>query len=243
LKANGISVVIPAYNEEKYLASTLASIQRSISHLAARHSVPCEIIVVDNVSTDQTAALTKKLGARSLRHEVRNISSVRNAGIREAKYELIVAIDADCEMPEAGLLKIYEFMALGTHVGGGLGLRVKSERALIRMAARAIQTFVVFVAGIEGAVFFFWKEDALAIGGFDETRLVAEDSTFSIALRKHGRTKNKKFALLKSVTITTLERKDTTLTMLAVEAVKLLKVFFGVKMTAKDFPYWYEPKR
>ena len=64
-----ISVVIPAFNEERYLGETLASLNRAKAFLQDEKSLPTEIIVVDNVD-DSTADVARALVLRS--HERRS---------------------------------------------------------------------------------------------------------------------------------------------------------------------------
>ena len=52
-----ISVIVPAYNEEKYLGETLKTIQRAVDFLLKEDAVATEVIVVDNASIDSTAAI------------------------------------------------------------------------------------------------------------------------------------------------------------------------------------------
>ena len=70
-----ISIIIPAYNEEKYLPATLAAVRRA---LGGRESF--EIIVVDNDSTDNTCEVAFRLGVRVVGMRECNISTVRNTG-------------------------------------------------------------------------------------------------------------------------------------------------------------------
>lgn len=240
MQISGISVVIPAFNEEKYLPETLKAVNLARSQL----DVPSEVIIVDNASTDRTAEVAGAYFARVVRHAVRNISAVRNVRIREARYNLIISIDADCGTPVDGLQKICEFMSNDDdYIGGGLGLRLLSDKFLTRFMVGLIQFFAEQIGGIQGAVFFFLRDDALAIGGFDESRLVAEDSHFAIAMRKHARSQDKKFGLLKSVKITTVDRKDTSFATIGSLAVKVVRAFLGHKLTQKELGYWYNPKR
>ena len=219
--------------------------QRSKALRVARAAfhLPSEVIVVDNASTDGTAAVAGALGARVVRHNVRNISSVRNAGIGAAAYDLIVSIDADCFTPPHALTRIHEFMSGGKHVGGGLGLRVLTDKILLRAAASNVQGLTERLGGIRGAVFFFLKEDALAIGGFDETKLVAEDTTFAQAMHKRAHSRGLKFGLLKDVEITTNDRKDTTVLGLLKMAPRVWRVYRGGVVSASELGYWYDPKR
>ena len=58
-----LSIIIPAFNEADYLPSTLDSIQRASERLRDRVDVEVEVIVVDNNSTDDTAAIAEAMGA------------------------------------------------------------------------------------------------------------------------------------------------------------------------------------
>ena len=73
-----MSVVIPAHNEEKYVARCIRSIKNSAKNFGGR----VEIIVVCNRCTDRTAEIAEKNGAIVLYNEDRCIALVRNAGIK-----------------------------------------------------------------------------------------------------------------------------------------------------------------
>ncbi|MGC9158366.1 MAG: glycosyltransferase family 2 protein [Terracidiphilus sp.] len=83
-----ISVVIPAYNAERFLPRCLASV-------FAQTLQPHEVIVVDDGSTDRTAALASELGAKVISQPNGGISAARNTGIRNASSEWIALLDAD----------------------------------------------------------------------------------------------------------------------------------------------------
>src|SRR5581483_3716507 len=85
-----LSVVVPAYNEEKYIGRCLESIIEEAGHDVF------EIIVVDNASTDNTAAVAKKYkGVRVVREDRKGLTRARQAGLMAAKGDLIAYIDAD----------------------------------------------------------------------------------------------------------------------------------------------------
>lgn len=84
-----VSVVIPVYNEEKYIKNCLDSLVKQVEK-------PDEIIVVDNNSTDRTIEIVKKYrNIRIIKETIQGMTSARNAGFNQVKYEIIVKCDAD----------------------------------------------------------------------------------------------------------------------------------------------------
>lgn len=94
MKQNAItvSVVIPAYNEEK-------NIEKTINSILLQTLKPDEIIVVNNSSTDKTGEIAGKKGVRVIHENVRGISSARNAGFNAARGDILVRCDADTIVP------------------------------------------------------------------------------------------------------------------------------------------------
>ena len=96
-----VSVVIPAYNEEKHIGKCLESIVN-------QKVQPDEIIVVDNNCTDKTAEIAKNFGARVIKEKKQGMISTRNTGFNSANYEIIARTDADAILPMDWILKIKE---------------------------------------------------------------------------------------------------------------------------------------
>lgn len=88
-----VSVVIPAYNEEKDILQTL----QSISANSTPRSV--EIIVVNNNSKDNTEALVRASGVTCVNEYVQGITAARNAGLAAASGKYILNADADTLYP------------------------------------------------------------------------------------------------------------------------------------------------
>lgn len=86
-----ISVVIPAYNEAEYLGKCLASV------LKARTDSVKEILVIDNASTDTTAAVARGFpGVRVVREEQKGLTRARQCGLSNATGDVLAWMDADC---------------------------------------------------------------------------------------------------------------------------------------------------
>ena len=80
MRKYSFTVVIPAHNEEKYVARCI----RSVKAAAGYYGGQVEIIVVCNRCTDRTAEIALQCGAKVLYNEERCIAGVRNTGIAAA---------------------------------------------------------------------------------------------------------------------------------------------------------------
>lgn len=89
LKGQKISVVIPCYNEEKGIAQTCKRVPKFVD----------EIVVVDNLSTDNTSRIAKKLKARVITEQNKGYGYALKRGIREAKGGVVITIDGDGTYP------------------------------------------------------------------------------------------------------------------------------------------------
>jgi len=90
--------VVPTSGRAGYLEVTLDSLR------GQRTSVPHELLVVDDGSTDGTPAVAERFGARIVRHEQRrSLNAARNTGVREARGELIAFVDDDVHAPPGWL--------------------------------------------------------------------------------------------------------------------------------------------
>ena len=88
-----ISIVIPAYNAAQTLPACLAALQ-------GQTHPPGEIIVVDDGSQDQTVQAARAYGVQLLEQPHQGPAAARNLGIRQARGDIILLTDADCE-PES----------------------------------------------------------------------------------------------------------------------------------------------
>lgn len=92
-----LSVIIPAHQAEKYIAQAVDSVRRQV------WSGETEIIVIDDGSTDNTAATAQTLGVQVLRKTQGGAASARNMGLRAAAGQLILLLDADDVLTDGAL--------------------------------------------------------------------------------------------------------------------------------------------
>gem|GEM_PF-98394 len=100
-----VSVVVPAYNEELWIGRCIAALQQQ------RTTVPYEIIVVDNNSTDRTAAIAAAMGVRVIHEPRRGLVYARQAGQNAARGQIVAHTDADSEAPPNWVQEIADTFA------------------------------------------------------------------------------------------------------------------------------------
>src|SRR5678815_1294200 len=89
-----ISIIIPAFNEERLIAHTLASVQHGTAEFV-RRGWETEVIVCDNNSTDRTAEIARAAGAKVVFEPVNQIARARNSGAAAAGGDWLIFVDAD----------------------------------------------------------------------------------------------------------------------------------------------------
>ena len=199
------SVIIPAHNEEKYLPRLLDSIEVARSNYSGGRD-QIEVIVADNLSTDRTAEVAAARGARVVTVAKRRIAAARNGGGHAARGEIVCFIDADSALHPQTFTAIDHTMSTGRFVGGATGIRLERKSLGLLAAYCGCMTLVVLV-GIDTGVVFCRREDFEAVGGYDETRLYAEDVIFPMALRRLGRTRGQRLTRLPRIKVLGCTRK------------------------------------
>ena len=176
-----LSFIVPAYNEEFELPYTLQAIR------AAARDQQYEIIVADDGSTDRTAAVARKAGAKLVSINRRQIAAARNAGARAATGDVLFFVDADTRINQAHVTGALDALKAGSS-GGGSRVNVSGEIPL--WSRIGLKVFCAFYFGLKlgaGAFLFTTRKNFDAVGGFDESLFIGEEVYFSLALRKLGR--------------------------------------------------------
>ena len=107
LMSETLSVIIPAHQAEKYIAQAVASVR------AQNWEGETEIIVIDDGSTDGTAAAAEALGVKVIRKAQGGAASARNEGLRAATGDLIALLDADDVLTDGALAAMYDALSGG----------------------------------------------------------------------------------------------------------------------------------
>src|SRR5262249_23928016 len=153
---------IPAHNEERHVAATLDSI-----HASARAvGQPYEVIVVNDASTDRTAAIAAERGARVIDVNYRQIAATRTAGAPQARGDVLFFMHGDTQ---ANVPAVHASLRALKHgaVGGGCLFRYDGP---IPWWAHVLHPIGItagrFLTIVGGAFLFCRKADFDAVGGF-----------------------------------------------------------------------------
>ena len=188
-----LSFIVPAYNEELELPSTIEAIHNAALATASpfghgkdrQH----EIIVVDDASTDDTAKVAQETGAKVVSINRRQIAAARNAGARAALGEILFFVDADTRINQKHVSGAIAALEQGC-AGGGARIEIGGKVPL--WASIFTNAFCVLYFGLNlaaGAFLFTTRNNFEAVGGFDEKLFIGEEVYFSLGLRKIGRFK------------------------------------------------------
>lgn len=200
------SVIIPAYNEERYLPRLLCSLDAARdAYRGGRDAF--EVIVADNSSTDGTVEVARAAGCRVVSVERRAIASARNGGGRAAAGDVLAFLDADTVRVHPGTFDaVDDALAGGRYVGGATGVTLERWSAGLAVTF-AVMVPLVWITGMDTGLVFCRRDDFLAAGGYDERRYFAEDVAFLMALRRLGRPRGQTLARLTSVKAVASTRK------------------------------------
>jgi glycosyltransferase involved in cell wall biosynthesis len=190
-------LVVPAHNEGLYLPRLLDSIDVAREKWRRGRNA-MQVIVADNVSTDDTVMVASDWGCQVVHVEERRIASVRNGGASAATGDILCFVDADSEVHPQTFNAIEDSLATGRIVAGATG--VSMERWSLGIAVTwALFMPMVWLTRMDTGVVFCRREDFERIGGYDERRYFAEDVQLLWDLRKVGRKRKQRLTRLRSV--------------------------------------------
>ena len=193
-----LTVVVPAFNEARYLPETLTSIRRAADHLRETAGVDVEVIVVDNNSTDETAEVAGDMGATVVHEPVQGIGRARNRGASAARGDVLVFVDADVFVPEELLEAVYEAMSDPACIGGGAEVEYRPQRRVMRAYLRCWRQLARLTSMVQGPTQFCRRGVFESVGGYDERVWIGEDVDFFWSLKKLARRTRRMVRIVRS---------------------------------------------
>ena len=230
-----LSIVIPAHDEAPVIAATLDALADAIGAVDGE----VEVIVVDDASTDATAAIARGHGARVVQVDVRHIAGARNAGAASARGDRLLFVDADTLVDRKAIAAAMLALDAGA-VGGGTAVRFMRPLPLhVRLAESASIVLFRLFRVTPGCFIFCTREAFAAAGGFDEGLYVAEDVAFGRALARQGR-----LVILRTPVVTSARKLHTySLGQKLLFTLRFLASPRRMARTRDALHFWYGPRR
>jgi len=188
-----ISLIVPAYNEEKTIKNTLQS-------LIELDYPKYEIIVIDDGSTDKTLHEATKFPSSTVKvihQQNQGKANALNNGIKNSKGEIIVTVDADTTLKKDSLKKISARFAKNNQIGAVAGnVKVIPEKSLLNIIQgteytiginllRKAQSMLGCVMIVPGPIAALKKEAITKVGLFSDDTF-AEDFDITMKILKQG---------------------------------------------------------
>ena len=201
-----ISVIVPAFNEEKLIAETLRSI-RAAGEGFPRPGWEVELIVCDNNSTDRTADLAGEAGARVVFEPLNQIARARNTGAAAATGDWLIFVDADSH-PSAGLFAaVAREIRRGDVLAGGSTVKLDGPYPIAKLVTGGWNLLSRLNRWAAGSFIFCETAAFREIGGFSNELYAAEELDLSKRLKRLGRTTGRRLVILHKHPLVTSARK------------------------------------
>ena len=240
-----ISIIVPAYNEERMLAASLASI-RDAARAFTDAGLTTELIVCDNNSTDATAAIAAAAGARVVFEPVNQISRARNTGAAHATGEWLLFVDADSHPSYDLCADVARAIGRGRCVAGGATIAVAPGEALaVRLVVWSWNAVSRITRWCAGAFLFCEAAAFHAVGGFSERLFISEDVELMARLKRHARVTHRTVTILHRHPVHTSARKAHLYTPREFVAMYWRLALSGGRAMRdpRRLPIWYDGRR
>lgn len=233
------SLIIPAYNEEKLLGFCLDSLKTATAEIASQ----TEIIVVDNASTDNTAEIARKKGAKVVFEEHRQIARARNAGAKAALGRYLFFIDADTTISSNLFNEARKKLESGKIIGGGARVEFSHQPRGLALFLLKFWTMISKTLKLAAGCFIFCHADAFKeVGGFDTRLYASEELNLSAKLKNLGRKKKMRFVILDMPGIISSARKNEQ-TMVFIATIIVFTLFPAAVRFRRLCFLWYAHQR
>jgi glycosyltransferase involved in cell wall biosynthesis len=201
-----ISVIVPAFNEEKLLGATLRSIDTAREAFTGL-GWDSEVVVCDNNSTDRTAELARTAGARVVFEPVNQIGRARNAGAAAATGEWLIFVDADSHPSRELFADVATAVESGDVLAGGSTVRLDGHYPVAALLTRGWNVLSRVKKWAPGSFIFCAAESFRAVGGFDQALYASEEIDLFKRLKVLARQRGKRIAILHRHPLVTSARK------------------------------------
>jgi len=201
-----VSVIIPAFNEDRLIGETLRQVTAAIPAFA-RRGWQTELIVCDNNSTDRTAELARAAGAKVVFEPINQIARARNSGAAAASGDWLIFVDADSH-PSVELFEdVAGQMATGRWLAGGCTMKLEGHHPVANLYAWLWNGLSRAARLLAGAFIFCEAGAFRELGGFSNELFASEEIDLSRRLKRLAREKKKRIVILHRHPLLTSARK------------------------------------
>ncbi len=239
-----ISVIVPAFNEEKLLGASLVQIKTAAAAFAAR-GWEFELVVCDNNSTDRTSEIARAAGAKVVFEPFNQIGRARNSGAAAATGDWFVFVDADSH-PSAELFSdVAEAIVSKKFLAGGSTMRLDVKLLAANLVTQAWNWTSRFKKWLAGSFIFIEAAAFRELGGFNQKYFAAEELELSQRLKSLAKAKGKKIVILHKHPLITSARKMKLYSGREMGSFFLRSIFSHKRtMTSREASYlWYDGRR
>ena len=201
-----ISVIVPAFNEEKLLGASLAGIQAAAGAFA-RRGWDFELIVCDNNSTDRTAGIARAAGARVVFEPFNQIGRARNTGAAAATGDWLIFVDADSQPSTELFADVAEQIVAGRCLAGGASIRLDEAWLVAGLIARLWNLASRAGRWLAGSFIFVEAAAFRELGGFSQELFAGEELELSQRLKQLARQTGRRVVILHRHPLVTSARK------------------------------------
>jgi glycosyltransferase involved in cell wall biosynthesis len=201
-----ISVIVPAYNEERLISKTLGQLREAMT-VFSKAGWDSELIVCDNNSTDRTAALARECGAIIVFEPINQIARARNSGAVAASGDWYVFVDADSEPSASLFAEVVEQIKSGLCLAGGSTVKLEGDYPTGSRAI-AVWNWLSRRFKLLAGSFIFCEAAAFReVGGFNQELFASEELDLTKSLKRLARKRRKRLVILHENPLLTSGRK------------------------------------
>jgi glycosyltransferase involved in cell wall biosynthesis len=201
-----ISIVVPAFNEEKLLGATLSSIRNASKSFTDR-GWEVELVVCDNNSKDKTPEIARDAGAKVVFEPINQIARARNTGAAAATGDWLIFVDADSHPTAELLADVAEQIERGKCIAGGSTIRL-DEWHTVASIVTSMWNVVSRVRRWAAGSFIFCEASAFKdCGRFSEELFASEELDLCKRLHKIAQQRRKTIVILHKHPMLTSARK------------------------------------
>ena len=201
-----ISVIVPAFNEEKLIAGTLRSVGRAMA--AFREAGwDTELVVCDNNSTDHTASLAGVAGAKVVFEPINQIGRARNTGAAGASGDWFIFVDADSHPSVALFASVAAEIRTGRCLAGGSTVQLDGHYPVATLLLRVWNVMSRLLKWAPGSFIFCQATAFREVGGFSRELYASEEVDLFRRLKRLARQRGQRIRILHRHPLVTSGRK------------------------------------